>query len=280
MRRALVGLVALCLAAGVPTLPTASAAACGDLSGTCGVTGETTHFHGILAVTGVSWVFDASASAENGCDDCSWSMVPACVTEQPDQPDTLCADATAAPTCDPGQVLYRLYLTTAAFVDRDEGVLCIGGDHQPVPVSNISDDDVKRYLDNVTPPDLVLGIRPHRATLAGLVTYFRATVPADVAPSAFGGPDVTELITITPTEVRWHWGDHESSNWSTPGDLEAHRYLSGGIATGSVVTRWHATYTVTYAGRTFGPYDADRDITRTQGYRLAVRTSSPTLVSH
>lgn len=279
MRRAAVLVCVVVLLAAGPSPAAAGDDGCGDLSGSCGVTGGATHFHGVLAVAGAAWVLDASASARNGCSDCSWSMVPACVTQQTGQPDTLCDGAGAAPTCDPGQILYRLYLSTAAFIDRDEGVLCIGGANHPIPVGDISTADVGRYLDNVAPPNLTITTRPNRATLAGLITYFRATAPADLHPTPFGGPDVTETITISPVAVQWRWGDGGSTGWTDLG-TQTHRYLSGGVASGSVTSRWQATYTVSYAGRTFGPYDATRDVAHTQRFRLPVRTSSPTLVSH
>jgi hypothetical protein len=282
MRSTLLSLVVLFFFVAVPPAHGAHGdtdAGCGDLTGTCGVTGEANHFHGVLAVTGESWVLDTSASTDSGCGDCFWSMIPACVTEHAGQPDTLCDGAAAAPTCDRGQILYRLYLSAAAFTDRDEGVLCIGGPHHVVPVGDIAIGDVARYLDNVRPPDLTVSTAPHGATLAGLPTRFSATAPRNLRPAPFGGPDVTEVITIAPDQIRWGWGDGADSDWSAPEETMSHTYRAGGVASGTLATRWHATYTVGYDGRTFGPYDATRELIRTQSFRLPVHTSSPVLVS-
>lgn len=278
MRATLMALVVLFFFVAVPPAEDASAAGCGDLTGTCGVTGEADHFHGVLAVTGESWVLDTSTSVDNGCRDCSWSMIPVCVTEHRGQPDTLCDTATAAPTCDPGQVLYRLYLSTAAFIDREEGVVCIGGPHRVVPVGDIAIGDVGRYLDNVRLPDLLITTAPRRATLAGLPTRFN-TAPPNLRPAPFGGPDVTEVITISPVQTRWDWGAGSGSDWVATGTAVSHTYLNGGVASGSLSARWHATYTIGYVGRTFGPYDADRNLIRAQTFTLPVHTSSPVLVS-
>lgn len=280
---ALVGVVLAVAIVGVAgaVVPPAHAGAtsCGDLSSSCGVTGQGNHFHGVLAVTGQPWVLGLSTrSGSAGCGDCTWSMVPACLIEHAGQPDTLCDGATAAPACAPGEVLYRLYLSTAALVDRDEGVICIGGDHQPVAVGDIALADVARYLDDLTPPDLVVATRPRDATLAGLLTYFKARPPA-LPPSRFGGPTVTETITIRPVQLRWWWGDGDASPWLPAAATASHTYLAGGLTDGSLETRWHATYTVSYAGLTLGPYDADREITERQRFRLPVHTSNPTLVS-
>jgi hypothetical protein len=279
MRGTLLSLVVLFFFVAIPPAQGASDTGCGDLTGTCGVTGASNHFHGVLAVTGDSWVLDASASTDNGCGDCVWSMIPACVTEHQGQPDTLCDGAVAAPTCASDQVLYRLYLSTPALTDRDEGVLCIGGPHHVVPVGDIAISDVARYLDNVRPPDLTISTAPRGATLAGLPTRFSAASPRDLRPAPFGGPDITEVITIAPVQVTWGWGDGTGSDWTAPGETTSHTYRAGGVASGTLATRWHATYTVRYDSRTFGPFDATRELIRTQSFRLPVNTSSPVLVS-
>lgn len=264
---------------GLAQLTDAVAGGCGQVTGTCGVTGETDHFHGVIAVTGAAWVLNLSTSSGTGCSDCIWSFVPACVTENQGSPDTLCDGSTLAPTCSPGQVLDRIYLSTGDSLDRDEGTICLGGDQQVVPVTDIGVADVARYLDNVTPPALRVTTRPGGATLAGLPTYFTAADPSDLQPSAFGGPDVTETITITPASVRWRWGEGSGTEWSAPDQRSSHTYTSGGIDRPVLATRWSASYTISYAGQTFGPYDANRQLTKTQTFRLPVLTSSPVLVS-
>jgi hypothetical protein len=130
------------------------------------------------------------------------------------------------------------------------------------------------------PPDLIVATRPRAATLAGLPTYFRARPPASLRPAPFGGPDITETITIAATRADWRWGDGSASGWTSAGSTHRHSYLHGGTAPGRLRTRWDATYTITYAGQTFGPYHAKGHLMKRQTFTLPVRTSSPTLVSH
>jgi hypothetical protein len=272
----------------VVLLAAASAAAaasrgCGSLdSGRCGVTTSGNHFHGLIAVGGSPWVLDEAAHAGSrpGCGDCSWSLVLACPDASPNDPaGTSCAAAADSPACRPGERLYRVYLSTDTELDRVQGTVCIGGADQVVPVGVIARADVERYLRNVTPPRLLVRTRPAGATLAGLPTFFTAMPPRSLAPAPFGGPTVTETITIRALGVTWRWGDGSSSGWTEASGTVAHTYDRGGPASGSLTTRWVATYTVSFAGAEFGPYDAARRLTQRQRFGLPVRTSSPVLVS-
>jgi hypothetical protein len=208
--------------------------------------------------------------------------VLACPDESPTDPGSLraCANATQSAICDRDQLLYRVYLTTAAFTDRVEGTACIGGQDQPVPIGDRARVDVDRYLRNLRPPKLEVSTRPVNATLAGLPTYFSANPPRSLAPTRFGGPEITEAITIAPTQVVWRWGDGSGSGSVSSTATVTHSYLRGGAPRDSLATRWAATYTVTYDSQTLGPYRAARQVTRRQAFRLPVRTSSPVLVSH
>jgi hypothetical protein len=172
-----------------------------------------------------------------------------------------------------------VYLTTDAFLDRIEGTVCVGGPDHVVDVGDRAAADVARYLRNVRPPDLVIATRPATATLAGLPTYFRARPPAGLGPVPFGGPGITETITIAVSHVAWRWGDRGGSGWVAAGRTLRHTYAHGAIARGRLAVSWSATYTITYAGATYGPFDGTGRIIGVQRFRLPVRTSSPVLVS-
>jgi hypothetical protein len=261
-----------------------SAAHCAGVAGSdCGVHSDGTHFHGLIAVHGSPWVLaDAAASGtEAGCGDCRWTIAIACPNESLSDPNTsqACAAASKSPICQPGQLLYRVYLTTAAFLDRVEGTVCIGGQDQVIDIGDRAAGDVARYLKNVIPPDLVIVTEPATATLAGLPTHFRARPPTRLVPVPFGGDGITETITIVAATVDWRWGDREASGWVPAGRALRHTYHRGAVAHGRLTTRWDATYTITYGGDTFGPFDAKGRVVKSQPFRLAVRTSSPVLVS-
>jgi len=265
----------------------AFAAGCGDVGGTtCGVNadqGDGT-YHGLIAVTGQPWVLhDAAGEGSTaGCGDCTWLVVLACPGEVPDDPSTYsaCVQASDSPQCQPGQLLYRLYLTTDAMTDALRGAICLGGAAAVIPIGDQASADLDRYLKQVTPPDLVITTTPTHLTLAGLATYFNAAAPASLHPIGFGGPTIRETITVTPVATRWEWGDGSSTGWAPIGPPTVHRYLSGGHHAGTLHTRWAATYTISYAGETFGPYDATGTLTKSQPFRKRVATTEPVLVAN
>jgi hypothetical protein len=230
----------------------------------------------------------ASAGTSPGCGDCVWEVILSCPTNLPGAPSdpTACGAASNAPRCRPGQQVYRLYLTTAAVTNKFEGALCLGSIDDVVPVGNIAAADVARYLRDVSPPDLVLTTSPPRGTLVTLPTYFSVRPPTTLKPAPFGGPQVRETITLAPSEYAWSWGDGTESGWTTdagdtyPRGTLTHRYAYGGTAHGTLVTRWGGTYTITVAGRTFGPYAALGTVTHRQAFALTVFTARSQLVSH
>jgi hypothetical protein len=266
--------------------PAAASVRCVGVGGsTCGVESDphAGEFHGLIAVAGAPWVLDTSLSAGgNGCADCTWTVLIACPTESPSDPGSSddCAVDSHSVRCGAGQLLFRIYLTTAAVTDHVVGTICLGRDRQVVSISDEADADVHRYLKTVVPPDLQITTRPSTATLAGLPTRFAAAPPADLRPVPFGGPAITETITIDPDQMSWRFGDGGDSGWVPTDRTVTHSYLSGRTAHGRVATRWRATYTITFDGRTVGPFDGDGRLTKDQAFRLAVRTTTPRLVSH
>jgi hypothetical protein len=230
----------------------------------------------------------ASAGTSPGCGDCVWEVILSCPTNLPGAPAdaAACGAASNAARCRPGQQIYRLYLSTAAVTNKFEGALCLGSIDDVVPVGNIAAADVARYLRDVSPPDLVLTTSPPRGTLVTLPTYFGVRPPTSLRPAPFGGPQVRETITLAPSEYAWSWGDGTESGWTTdagdtyPRGTLTHRYTYGGTARGTLVTRWGGTYTITVAGRMFGPYAAIGTVTHEQAFALTVFTARSQLVSH
>jgi hypothetical protein len=246
-------------------------------------------FRGLIMVRDQPDVLDRAAvsGTSAGCGDCVWEIILSCPTNLVGAPEdaAACNAASAAPRCHPGQQLYRLYLTTTAVTNQFEGGLCLGDISDVVPVGNIAAADVERYLRDVVPPAMDLATSPPRGTLAGLPTYFQVRPPADLGPAPFGNATIRETITLAPTAYSWSWGDGTGSGWTTdPGGLYprgtlTHLYRYGGRASGNVTTQWGGTYTITVAGRTFGPYDAVGSVTRAQSFTLAVFTARSQLVS-
>jgi hypothetical protein len=270
----------------VPSLATASPSThcTGVLGSPCGVHADQDagDFHGLIAMSDAPWVLNVAGHGGTtpGCGDCSWSIVLACASAAPGDPGSpACVPASISATCDPHQLLYRLYLTTDAVTDALEGTLCLGGLIEPIPISERAAGDVHRYLRDVVPPNLEITTSPSAATLAGLPTYFTARVPATLAPAPFGDGQITETITIAPIRSDWRWGDGTASGWATETATLTHSYTHGGNAIVKLTTRWGANYTITFDGEDFGPYQAIGTLRKRQTLTLPVDTANPTLVS-
>jgi hypothetical protein len=239
-------------------------------------------FQGLIAVTGIPSVFETASHSgtKAGCGDCEWTLIVACPTNNPGDPGGArsCKEAVNAPTCRRG-VLERLYLSDADTTFRLVDTLCLHKTNRVVPIGVIALGDVRRYLHDVVPPDLVIQTQPRVATLAGLPTMFSATTPATLRPTPFGGGEITETITIAPIRSNWRWGDGDATGWVATAPTQTHRYIAGGIEHGGLTTQWGATYTITFEGATFGPYDANGRLTKQQAFRLPVHTSTPHLTS-
>jgi hypothetical protein len=230
----------------------------------------------------------AHSGTQPGCGDCVWTLVAACVFDFPDNPNNArsCTGAGQSRRCNRGQSAYRLYLTTDAFTNRLVDALCLGGPGDVVPVGDLAAADVDRYLKNVVPPTLHVTVQPPNGVLSGLPAYFQANPPANLRPQQFGGPQVTESITIVAAHYTWDWGDNtavlktDDPGGPYPGGQVTHTYDRSAHLVAALTTEWSATYTITVAGQTFGPYNATGTVRRTQRFPLVVDRARSHLVSH
>jgi hypothetical protein len=227
----------------------------------------------------------AHGGTQPGCGDCEWTLILACPFN-PVTNNSGNACAASSPACQPGQSLYRLFLSTDAITNQLVGDECLGGVNAIVPVSAIAAGDVQRYLKDVHPPDLIVGINPPKGALVNLPTYFAARPPATLQPTPFGGGQIRETITLAPQQYDWSWGDGEDSGWTTdagapyPSGTLTHTYTTAGHVRVALTTRWGGTYTVTVAGQTFGPYAAIGTVSQGQQLPLTVLEARGSLVSH
>jgi hypothetical protein len=247
-------------------------------------------FHGLIMVNGQPEILETAARSGTapGCGDCSWTIVLACVFSDPSNPDTdhPCPGSAQPRQCEHGESLFRLYLTTNDVSNVLVDLLCLGGIADVIPVGDIAAADVERYLQDVVPPDLVITVQPPNGVLAGLPAYFRVRPPDTLAPVPFGGPEITETITIAPADYTWHWGDGtadlvtDDPGAPYPDGNVTHTYLTAGRVDGLLTTRWGATYTITVAGATYGPYDATGGlVSRAQPFTVTVTAAHSHLVS-
>src|SRR4051795_7844389 len=283
------------LASAIATSATADSGCGVFTSGDCGVSATPTQgmFHGLIAVKGQPDVLQAASRSGTaaGCGDCVWTLVMMCLANTPNDPHNQqpCVGAARSLKCRPGQTAFRLYLTTATVTNELVETLCLGGIDDVIPVGDIAVADVARYLKDITPPELLLRSQPPRQAIAGLPAYFMVRTPVDLQPTQLtsNAQDIVETITIAPLHFDWSWGDGtpelatDDPGAPYPDGHVTHTYAAGGTVHGSVTTQWGATYTITTAGRTFGPYDATGGVVpRTQTFTLPVATAHSHLVSH
>jgi hypothetical protein len=247
-------------------------------------------FHGLIMVNGDPSVLAAAARSgtQPGCGDCTWTIVLACLANLPGQQQgqTSCGNAVNGRSCKHGQIAYRLFLTTKAVTNELVNPhLCLGGLAAVIPVGDVAAADVDRYLKNVVPPRMRVTVQPPGGVLTGLPAYFQTQSPA-IQPQRFGGPQVVENITVTPAHYTWQWGDGSGSLHTDdpggpyPDGHVTHTYDRATHLTVALTTEWSATYTITVAGQTFGPYDATGTVQRTQRFPLVVDRARSHLVSH
>jgi len=230
----------------------------------------------------------AHSGTQPGCGDCVWTLVIACVLDSPNDPHNQisCNGAAQGPRCDPGQTAYRLFLTTDAVTNQLVDTLCLGGPGDVIAVGDVAAADVDRYLKDVVPPQMQVTVQPPNGVLAALPAYFQARPPAQLPPQQFGGPQVIETITITAAHYRWDWGDGtqplqtDDPGGPYPDGQVTHTYNRSAHLVAHLTTQWSASYTVTVAGQTFGPYDATGTVQRTQPIRIVVDRARSHLVSH
>jgi hypothetical protein len=246
-------------------------------------------FHGLIMVPGQPGVLDLAAHSgtQPGCGDCVWTLVIACVFDSPNDPHNQisCNGAGQGRRCARGQTAYRLFLTTDAVTNQLVDTLCLGGPADVVPVSDIAGRDVDRYLKDVTPPAMHVTVQPPNGALSNLPAYFQVQPPVR-QPQQFGGPQVIETITITPAHYTWDWGDGtapletDDPGGPYPDGHVTHTYDRAAHLTVALTTEWSATYTITVAGQTLGPYNATGTVQRTQRFPLVVDRARSHLVSH
>jgi hypothetical protein len=246
-------------------------------------------FRGLIMVPGQPGVLDLAAHSgtQPGCGDCVWTLVIACVFDSPNDPHNQisCNGAGQGRRCGKGQTAYRLFLTTDAVTNQFVGTLCLGGPADVIPVSDIAGRDVDRYLRDVIPPAMHVTVQPPNGALSNLPAYFQVQPPA-LQPQQFGGPRVIETITITPAHYTWDWGDGtEPLETDDPGapypdGHVTHTYDRAAHLTVALTTEWSATYTITVAGQTLGPFNATGTVQHTQRFPLVVDRARSHLVSH
>jgi hypothetical protein len=235
--------------------PDAAPEACG------GVTGGDGAYHGVVVVPGLQGNGNAQGNGGGSCPGCEWSLVPACSVNGPvNGADALCGAAVySCPSRGQEGILMWVYVRRPGGTWTRAGTVCVGP-QDPVLTVDALRVDARRYLFEMDPGAATVSVAPRGfSPVVNEVTYFTAT-GGGTRTATFGPAGVRLTITATPAYV-WDFGDgtppYETRSPGGPyptGDV-THTYRAPGARTVTLTTRWSATFTVTTAQGTFGPYD-------------------------
>lgn len=261
MRRILVLVVAV-VTLGLPV--SARADSCDDMPVLCGAesTGRGT-YQGIVIVPGLHTGDGAGhGNGASGCADCEWSLVPACSVNSPENgADALCGAAVSICRSrgDDG-IFYWVFVRRPGEGWHQVGTACIGASNPVVTLADLRADAAQRYRDEVRPNAATIDPQPANGPwVVNLAAYFAAS-GAQTTTKTFGPDGARMTITATPTYV-WDFGDGSPPYETTdvggpyPDGSVHHVYRTDGTRTVTLTTRWAATFTVTTAFGTYGPWD-------------------------
>ena len=225
----------------------------------CGAEGKGDgSYHGVVVIPGLQGG-SGKATGGGSCEGCEWSLVPACWTNGPENPDALCGAAVlSCPARGQQGILMWVFRRRPPAGWEHVGNVCVGPNDPVLTVADLQA-DARRYVGELGTTAATVGVAPsHYTPVVNTATYFTAT-GGGTRTGTFGPQGVRLTITATPTYV-WDFGDgsapYETSSPGGPypsGDV-THTYTTPGARTVTLTTRWTATFTVATALGTFGPF--------------------------
>lgn len=218
------------------------------------VRAEHSSYKGSIVIPGADEA-NAASAASRGCTDCTWELVVACSSNDPNGvTDVLCSGASAG--CPPGETRVRVYLTQPPEPQRQVGTACVGGPNAVVTAADVSE-AAQRAFRSMPLTGAAPRLAQRSAPLVHLATYFQVDGPqtqnATVALAGY------QLVITAKASYRWDFGDGTSLTTELPGrgfrpgdntrqppgpaDAVTHWYRTPGDASATVQTTWTATYT-------------------------------------
>lgn len=184
-----------------------------------------------------------ATAAARSCDDCQWTIAPACQAKDPSE-DAVCQSAATA--CAAPAVQYRVYMRRAGEPWTLIDTVCLGPTQRPASVADVGAivrERVESLLPNADP-----SFQPVDGGLVNLPTLFASGEPDSIRTDPFDVLGFTVVVTAT---ARWEWRFDEgvSQSFDKPGgqypnDDVSFTYRDAGTRDVSVTTYWDATFTV------------------------------------
>jgi hypothetical protein len=184
------------------------------------------------------------ASAANAsCQDCQWTISPACIANGPSD-DAMCQGAATA--CTAPAVRYRVYLRHPGEPWQLVDTICLGPDQKPASVADVGRlvrERVVNLLPNAAPT-----FQPADGGLVNLPTLFAAGEPKTFTTRSFDVLGFTVVVTAT---AHWDWTFEPgvTQGFDVPGggypDTDvSYTYADPGTRGVVLTTSWDATFTV------------------------------------
>ncbi|MDQ1641900.1 MAG: hypothetical protein QOJ90_1251 [Actinomycetota bacterium] len=207
---------------------------------------------GSIVTTGVGFpglgqgsdLFKATQQSST-CQDCEWSIVPACQQTSPNAADLTCANAAVSCTT-PGELRYRVYLRHSGGPWQIQGSVCLASKDRPPTVADVGAAVRARVVNYL--PAAHPSFQPRAGGIVNLATVFSAGESRTFTTPAF---DVLGFSVVVTGRAHWTWtfDDGVVREFTTPGgrypDMSvSYTYRGPGDRQVTVTTFWQADYTV------------------------------------
>jgi hypothetical protein len=226
-------------------------------------TATTSDFRGAILVPG-SDAANAAVARSHGCDGCAWTLVLNCDRNTTNDPEWVSCNAARCPEGS----LFRLYLqrpedARPEYVDT----ICLSTTRRVVTAAEVAV-DAARYLTDLAPPALAIGVQPEGRAVTRLATFLYARGATHdsrtlTVGTAAGPARLT--IDIAPSEYRWSFGDEGTCTTAEPGgtydgtsaercdDRVAHLFAAAGRYPVRLDAVWGGTFSFDVGYGAVGP---------------------------
>lgn len=187
--------------------------------------------------------------SDDGCDDCEWSVVPACVAAEGGSVDVGCLGARVG-CASPSDMRMRVYMRRPGGPWELQGTVCRGAGEPAVDAPDVGAavrEEVAKYL-----PDASPSFQPRAGGIVNLPTIFQAGEPGKITTESF---DVLGFSVVVTAQARWEWtfDDGVVKEFAEPGgtypDMSvSHTYQDRGPRQVSVTTFWRGQFTLNGEG--------------------------------
>jgi hypothetical protein len=233
--------------------------------------------HGRVVFPGADPDSPLGKATATDCEDCQWSVSPACLDAGPSD-SGMCAGGTVG--CpNPGDLRFRVYVRHGDGPWILVDTVCLGPTDRPPTVNDVGEVVRERVVNYL--PDARPSFQPRAGGIVNLPTIFAAGEEPRLVTDPFDVLGFTVVVTAT---ARWEWTFEPgvTETFTSPGGgypdrSVSYTYAGPGPRQVSVTTSWRAQFTVNGEGPFAVP---GPELTKTAGpFTVAVRSAHSELIS-